>query len=70
MKISELPPKLRELAELRYRNCHNSEPTKDNNIGNFIWEETPEGEDFWYGIYTGVIPEEYLQEKEFNYEIF
>ncbi len=51
MKLQELPPPYRELAEMR--RVSESELL----IEAFSWDETPEGHDFWYDISKGGTPE-------------
>lgn len=65
MKISELPPALRELAG-KYREKHVKnhggiyDPEEDYNLSSaFIWSDTDEGGKFWDAISGGTIPEEY-----------
>lgn len=51
MKISELPKKYRELAEMRraeYETLIRFPAPNANTLGwTFIWHETPEGDEFW-----------------------
>lgn len=46
--ISELPPRLRRLAEFRKNAC--------NTVNYFPWEETEEGFDFWDDVNLGIVP--------------
>ena len=66
MKISELPFKLKELAEWR-RKQWKEHSTESHLSSAFAWDETPEGSRFWADICAGNIPEEYLEK---NYEIY
>lgn len=50
MKISDLPPGLKELAELRMSQCPRLIATRKlpyGDIRRFHWSETPEGYAFW-----------------------
>jgi len=55
MKISELPPGLKELAEQRRIENTNDwfDIDCDDLADAFSWSETPEEEDFWNEIDTG-----------------
>lgn len=52
MKISELPPGLKELAEKRRKEF--SPLSGNDHLGNaFGWKETPEGGNFWVCVNRG-----------------
>lgn len=58
MKLKDLPQPIRELAEKRIREQGN-EPNEEialddfKSDGNFNWNETEEGDDFWNAIDHG-----------------
>jgi len=64
MLISQLPPGLKELAELRRSQCDDPPTTRqwgkkgssDDLSFAFWWSETPEGGDFWDDVDTGKYP--------------
>ena len=53
MRISELPPDIREIALQRQRECKDElcDKYSDDLSNAFIWEVTPEGHDFWSDLY-------------------
>ena len=58
MKIKDLPTDLKELALTRqFENISikNENAGLDSIDKSFLWENTPEGYDFWQGVYTGEI---------------
>ena len=62
MKISDIKNKeLRELAQLRYKECYR-EDCKDDALFYFPWKETKEGYVFWSNVNGGIITE--LSEEE------
>jgi hypothetical protein len=54
MKISELPPEIRELALLRQKECTNKASIKDTKYLSqaFEWGKTKEGYQFWYNFHN------------------
>jgi len=55
MKISELPPGLKELAELRRANCRDIrfDGQDDYLCDAFLWDGAYEGISFWESIESG-----------------
>ena len=52
--IAEIPyPGLRKVAIKRLHGKWPHRNPKDNTVMNFTWCKTPEGMDFWHGIYKG-----------------
>lgn len=61
MRISELPPALRELALRRQMECKDEDCNEDSDVlcDAFIWENTEEGHHFWSELdYHGQIVQE------------
>lgn len=56
MKISELPPDLRELAERRRLEQRGRDCDTDKLSSAFVWQLTPEGEEFWQRVNMGENP--------------
>lgn len=57
MLISQLPPEIREVALQRQRECKDIfyDKNSDDLEWAFIWDETPEGGDYWYNLRDSVI---------------